>query len=116
MIVVEWFGCRLVAGDNAREHWGSRVARARKQRAAAKLWVANAFAGSGPPRPPYRVTIIRYGRRHLDDDNLAGSAKHIRDGVADALGVNDGDKRKVRWFYGDEIRKRYGVRIEIEGG
>lgn len=36
-----------------------------------------------------------------------------RDGIADALGVDDGDESKVTWSYAQE-RGDYGVRVKIE--
>jgi hypothetical protein len=44
------------------------------------------------------VTITRVSPRLLDDDNLRGALKAVRDGIADALGVDDRDER-VRWRY-----------------
>lgn len=45
------------------------------------------FAGEGPIA--YRVTFYPPDKRHRDDDNMIGSFKAARDGIADALGVND---------------------------
>ena len=64
-------------------------------------------------RLPCTVTITRLGPRKLDSDNLATSAKGLRDGIADKLGVDDGDER-ITWCYAQEKSKTYGVRIEIE--
>jgi len=44
------------------------------------------------------VTLCRVAPRTLDDDNLRGATKGLRDGVADALGINDNDPR-VTWEY-----------------
>jgi hypothetical protein len=61
------------------------------------------------------VTITRLSSGVLDDDNLQGAAKAIRDGIADKLGINDNDKR-VQWRYAQEKCKRgqFGIRIELE--
>lgn len=61
---------------------------------------------------PATVTITRIGKRKLDSDNLAISAKHVRDGIADAYGVDDGSDLYT-WNYAQEIGKDYAVRIEI---
>jgi hypothetical protein len=58
------------------------------------------------------VTITRIAPRELDSDNLASCAKGIRDGVADALRVDDGDER-IRWTYKQE-RGKPAVRVDIE--
>lgn len=95
---------RLVSGANAREHWGTRQARAKAHRAAC-LFV--------PSHPlPCVVLLTRLGPRELDSDNLAISGKHVRDGIADRLGVKDNDPR-VEWRYEQEKSKTYGVRVEI---
>lgn len=50
----------------------------------------------------------------MDDDNLAISAKALRDGIAEALGVNDGDRSVVTWEYDQKLGKEYGVELEIK--
>jgi hypothetical protein len=61
-----------------------------------------------------RVRIVRIGPRKLDSDNLAISAKGIRDGIAQRLGINDGSDR-ITWSYAQARgkRKEYSVRVEI---
>jgi hypothetical protein len=86
---------KLISEANAHTHWRERQRRAKFQRQAARLTLGADI--SGPP-PPYVITITRIGPRTLDSDNLAGSAKHVRDGVADWLGIDDGDKR-LSWNY-----------------
>lgn len=58
------------------------------------------------------VTLTRLGPRKLDSDNLAGSFKAIRDGVADALGIDDGSEL-IQWEYRQEKSKECSVVIEI---
>jgi hypothetical protein len=58
------------------------------------------------------VVLTRCSPRLLDDDNLAGALKSYRDGVADALGVNDRDAR-VSWLVDQAKSSEAGVRIEI---
>ena len=86
---------KLVSEANSHEHWRNRQRRAKLQRSMAKT--ALGADVKGPP-PPYVITITRIGPRTLDSDNLAGSAKAVRDGVADWLGIDDGDKR-LTWEY-----------------
>ena len=50
----------------------------------------------------------------MDDDNLATACKHIRDGCADALGIDDGDSR-IKWMYKEVYSKEYLVKIQIAG-
>ena len=92
---------------SARSHGTSREHRAR-----ATLEVANEIQRVGCPLGPWVVTLTRYGVRYLDDDNLAAAFKRIRDGVADALGVDDGDRRRIRWEYVQRIGP-WSVSVEI---
>lgn len=114
---------RLVSLLNAREHWGDKAKRARKQRETACMCalaetlfgpVAAALADGSP----LVVTITRIAPRQLDDDNLAASGKHVRDGIADALGIDDRDPR-VRWRYEQakgigHSRGMYSCAVRIE--
>lgn len=99
------------ANRASHEHWRKRQDRARAQRLAAANAVRLASkAGLGSVLPAV-VTITRVASRSLDDDNLASSQKAIRDGIADALGIDDGSDR-VLWRYKQE-RGPVGVRIDI---
>lgn len=46
----------------------------------------------------YRIAIISFRRRRLDDDNFSGGAKALRDAVARWLEIDDGDSR-LAWEY-----------------
>lgn len=86
---------------NLREHWSRRAKRAKNQREAARGALAcyarelRALAALGGV---IRVELVRVSPRKLDSDNLQGALKAIRDGVADALGIDDGSPR-YRWGY-----------------
>jgi hypothetical protein len=58
------------------------------------------------------VRMVRYAPRQLDDDNLASALKSVRDGVADALGVDDRDPRVV-WVCDQLSSPTHGVAVEI---
>lgn len=58
------------------------------------------------------VRIVRIGPRKLDSDNCAGACKHVRDGIADAIGIDDGDPRYT-WIYDQEKGREYSVRITV---
>lgn len=111
---------RTYSEANRREHWARRAARAKEQRAVAKAALA-AWVDKARPELPLIVRLTRIAPRGLDGDNLQRSLKAVRDGVADALGVDDADAR-VQWRYkqGREGTRYYAVRIEIgrweEGG
>ena len=58
--------------------------------------------------------LFRRTGRELDDDNLRGGSKHLRDAIADWLGVND-NERWVEWSYSQHhTRGREGVGVKIE--
>jgi hypothetical protein len=102
------FPMKLASLANVREHWRVKHRRSKEQRALlhGMLWTAS------KPLLPATVTITRIGKKKLDSDNLAISAKHVRDGIADAYGVDDGSDLYT-WKYEQEIGKEYAVRIEI---
>ena len=95
---------------NTREHWRKRAKRAQAERALIRMRLAG--VRGWPPALPVNVTLTRVGPRELDDDNLQGACKATRDGVADALGVDDGSE-DVQWFYSQE-KGDYEVRVKIE--
>lgn len=97
---------------NLREHWAKRARRVKKQRNAARMLVRAAITSR--PSGNLTVRLVRIAPRKLDSDNLASSLKAVRDGVADALGIDDGDER-IRWQYaqGKGRPGEYGVLVEI---
>ena len=62
---------------------------------------------------PVAVILTRVAPRELDGDNLQGSFKSIRDGVADYFGTDDRNPQ-IEWQYMQEKANDYGVRIEIK--
>ena len=61
------------------------------------------------------ITLTRLGPGMLDDDNLAAGFKAVRDGIAEALQVNDRHPT-LRWVYAQERTERrvYGCRVLFE--
>ncbi len=51
-----------------------------------------------------RVLIVRYGRKILDDDNLAASYKGLRDHIATLVSVDDGDSR-IKFEYAQVVTR-----------
>jgi hypothetical protein len=102
-----------------------KAARRKKERNTAKLCTLSAIRSQLEYWPlndlimrvrgkPYTCTISRLSAGELDGDGLQASLKSIRDGIADACGVNDNDPRVV-WAYSQRKVKRgtYGVEVEI---
>jgi hypothetical protein len=102
--------------SNKREHWGSKARRAKLHRDRARL-MTRSVLGRGRRRLalPLVVTITRVSPRTLDDDNNVAALKAVRDGIADALGVDDADPR-VSWLCAQDRGKprEKAVRVEIK--
>lgn len=95
-----------VSESNRRDHWRDKAKRARLQRRTAAMLVPRVGL-------PCVVTLTRISPRLLDDDNLRGALKHVRDGVADRLGIDDRDPR-VEWRYAQRKGKQKAVEVELE--
>ena len=110
---------KTVSELNVVEHWAKRAKRAKEQRALTAMVLANAAASgdiTGAITLPALVTITRIAPRELDSDNLAASQKHIRDGVADWLNVDDRHHERVAYQYKQRKGKpkEYAVEVLIE--
>ena len=107
---------KTVSEANLREHWGKRARRAKKQREAARTCLRARLSCDRVALVDGRLTVslTRIAPRALDSDNLAGSFKAVRDGVADALGIDDGSPL-IDWQYFQRKGqpKQYAVLIEI---
>lgn len=65
---------------------------------------------------PVLVTMTRVSAGSLDRDNLVAALKWCRDGVAEALGIDDGDEARLRFVCDQRPgpKKVYQVEILIE--
>jgi hypothetical protein len=106
-------GMRLVNPTNEHAHWRVRHRRAKEQRSVAAMVCRSSFGS--PPLPPLRITITLVGPGTLDSDSLPASAKHVRDGIADWLQVDDGSPL-LEWVYAQNKggRGEYAATIRIE--
>jgi hypothetical protein len=103
---------KTVAGLNAREHWRTRAARVKKERNTAKI-CARVLMLRVPL--PATITMTRLSAGELDDDNLQGAFKAVRDGIADAYGVADNDPRiKFRYAQAKCPRGQYGIHVKAD--
>jgi hypothetical protein len=92
-------------------------------RTVAALEQAGTYLGAVLDKLPSRITITRISCGRLDDDNLIGAAKGIRDGVAEAFNVDDKifsvagqDPAAVALFYQQATpgqREVYGAQLEL---
>ena len=109
--------------SNLRDRWGA-VKRAKCHRGATRLGVTAALRRGTRPwvsvphsdLPAGVVVLLTRtysGRgRAMDSDGVARSLKAVRDGVADALGVDDGDVR-VTWVTTQERGEKTWVKVSI---
>jgi hypothetical protein len=105
---------RLNVSLNSRMHWAKRAKIVRAQRAAVALsW--SRWGMKGKATEPSVVTLSRIAPRRVDDDNLRGLLKGVRDEVATQLGVDDGGKL-VKWRYEDRkgAVREHAVQIRVE--
>lgn len=100
---------RTVPGLNAREHFAVRSKRVRKEREAV-AWI---LRSQPKPQIPCTVILTRVApSAGVDDDNLVGALKGVRDEVARWLGVDDRHRNQVRYRYA-QTRGEWGVRIDF---
>lgn len=74
---------------NARVHWAKRSKIAKQYRADCYLLTRAANVQAPEGKIAFGMVFCPPDRRHYDDDNLVARMKHGRDGVAEALGVDD---------------------------
>lgn len=103
---------------NARLHWRSkhRLVKGQRNNVHAHLIAAAAQQlGSVRARPqlPLIVTMTRCGANPMDDDNLAGAFKAVRDAIAAWLGIDDRDAR-VRWVCKQTPQRKRKPYITLE--
>lgn len=98
---------------NRAEHWAKRASRVKAQRIEA--WRQTILLRDQWPPPPYRISLHRQADKshQLDTDNLARALKAVRDGIADALRINDGDPAH-EWTYQQGAGPEYAVYVMIE--
>lgn len=108
--VCDIFGPIVVVSEaNQRGFWWSKDKRRKEQRGNSALLVC-AYTPLAFRRRVTHVTLTRYGQRLLDTDNLAGAFKAVRDGIADALGIDDGT---IPWQYDQLKSPLLGIRISL---
>ena len=103
---------RTVSESNIHAHWTKRAARAAMQRETSYLVTKTHKHISS--RPPATVLLVRVGRNLLDSDNLQGSLKAVRDGIAQVWGCGDAPSGPIVWAYDQMIGHEYGVLVKME--
>lgn len=97
---------RTKSAANLREHHMARHRRVKSERGATgRRWPGWAFG------PLLVVRLTRLSRGRLDDDNLRGALKGVRDEVAAKLRLDDASPL-VRWEY-HQVKGEPAVRVEV---
>lgn len=103
-----------------RVHWAVAASKTKKQRDAVRAILGTTFERPSLVLPNgesnrFEVTLCRIAPAPLDDDNMHGAFKGIRDEVAAWLGLDDRDVRvRFRLVQQRAQRGYYGVRITVE--
>lgn len=102
---------------NAKVHWGAKARKAKSYRADCQL---AARAAIGPKKPDWtyvraHLTFCPPDARSYDDDNLESRFKAGRDGISDALGIDDGNWIVTRET-GPLCRPHGKVTVELREG
>lgn len=107
-------------GNGSHGSWKRESGLRKRQRGAVSMLCGELRALCNEPATPFRIVLTRIGPRLLDDDNLRGAFKSIRDEVAALLDRNDGARSGLSWEYAQERRSVrrgvpafYAVRIEV---
>jgi hypothetical protein len=105
---------KIVSVANMRLHWAVKAKLTRDQRNRTRMSLAAVAQSSGLEMLPVTVVLTRVAPRKLDGDNLQSGFKAVRDGVADWLGVDDGNGL-IDWQYAQRSGKagEYAVEIEV---
>ena len=103
---------------NAREHWRDRAKRVREEHAELQILLAAHELKRERLATGCTVKMARIGRK-VDDDNLRGYLKAVRDYVAfwilgGHMGERDSDPA-IEWIYDQrQLGKAFGVVVTIE--
>ena len=103
---------------NSRPHWAHKARAVKSARRAAMLLAVGAgWKGAQLPAGRLHLWIDFFppDKRRRDDDGLLAAMKAARDGIADALGIDD-SRFVSHPFVRDEVRKGGEVRVRITGG
>jgi len=91
-----------------------RIALAKQEREAMKWEFVEKMQKGFIPPPPYIIKLIRKyptkpsnplykPQRRYDDDDMNGGCKHLRDGIADGLGLKS--DKGITWEY-DQVKTK----------
>ncbi len=105
-------GCVIKSEMNERCHWAVRRERMKAQKDALLLAIVIGRFRKPSIEDPVRITFTRIGGRKLDDDNLQGGFKAVRDALCGWLGIDDGRDDLLTFKYA-QAKGEPGIRVEI---
>lgn len=118
---IEIPGLRIVSESNVREHWSKKNRRANGSKSKKTPTLGQRptvrfvlQTKATKPAFPCVIRLVRIAPRKLDQGNIAAAMKHVQDGCADWIGIDDRRDDLVKYEYMQEqASKTYGLRIEI---
>lgn len=117
IVVLPWPDKRLTPNAKRRKHWRAYQPYIKADRAtgsaltcvALPLWAKKAIAAV-EGKIALTVTFYPPDNRRRDDDGMISAFKHMRDGIADALGVDD-HRFRPAYVFADAAKPG---RVEVE--
>lgn len=113
---------RVMSLANKRLHWSKLSQLAKEQKAQLAFWLMRMETAAGADvsfrSSVATVTLVHLfrGGHPLDDDNLAGAFKYVRDTIASWLGTHDGPGGRVRFFYAQRRQGEVGIEVFLNKG
>lgn len=111
MIELPWPPKEL--SPNARVHWAVRARKAKAYRAECRLLTLMASVAAPEGKALLSLEFVPPDRRARDDDNLVAAFKAGRDGIAEALGIDD-RQFVTKFRMSDETHPGGMVRVTIQ--
>lgn len=117
-VTLPWPSPRVTPNAKRRSHWRSYQPAIKADRATGHTLTTVALSlhdkkaiAEGEGKIPVTIRFFPPDRRHRDADGMIGAAKHLLDGVADAIGVND--RRFLPHFFFEEPCKPGRVEVHF---
>jgi hypothetical protein len=98
--------------NNSQANWRGAANRRRNERLAIKAHCVHERVERLRDDECAVVHLVRFGPRAMDDDGVIGSLKSVRDQLAEQLGVDDGNRERIRFTYAG-AKGEFAVRVQI---
>lgn len=99
------------------EYWRKTDRRRKGQAAIAYPFALQKIGNREKTGTNYAIKLTRIAPRKCDEGNLAACFKGFQDGIAAAIGIDDGSAR-ITWTYAQRPARgweeRYGVQVRFE--